>query len=68
MPSNQQFRRFDGKFGISLICLFAVGLVVGFLYNNWTVIETWVPYVLTGVFILLFYRLVVAVEHLTYDN
>ncbi|MUW14464.1 hypothetical protein GJ633_07115 [Halorubrum sp. CBA1125] len=68
MPSNQQIRRYDGKIGISIIGLLAVGLIVGVLYNNWAVIETWLPYVLAGFFIILFYRLVVAVEHLAYDK
>lgn len=68
MPSNQQIRRHDGKIGISIIGLCAVGLVVGVLYAQLTIIETLLSYLLIGVFIFLFYRLVVAVEHLAYAN
>lgn len=68
MSPSQQMQKYDGTIGISIIGLLAVGLVVGVLYNNWAVLETWVAYLFIGVFLLLFYRLVVAVEYLANDN
>jgi hypothetical protein len=68
MSYNQQIRKYDGTVGITIVGLLALGLGVGVLYNNWAVFETWLPYVVIGIFILLFYRLVVAVEHLAYGN
>lgn len=67
MPSKQQLRRHDTTVGISILALIAVGLVAGILLENWTAIDRWLPYVLIGVLIILFYRLVIAVEYLAYD-
>jgi len=68
MSSKQQLRRHDTTVGVSIIVLLVLGLVAGIVLDNWKLIETYFPYILIGVLIVLFYRLVIAVEYLAYDG
>lgn len=68
MPSKKQIRGHDTTVGISIIALLVLGLVAGIVLRNWALIETYLPYLLLGVLIVLFYRLVIAIEHMAYDT
>jgi len=68
MPSKRQLRRHDATAGISIIAVLVLGVVAGVVFRNWTLIETYLPYLLIVVLIVLFYQLVVAIEYLTYDT
>jgi hypothetical protein len=67
MSSKQQFQRYDTTIGIGIVALLIIGIMAGFVLKNWTIIESWLPPMVIGILIVLFYRLVVAVEHLAYD-
>jgi|APHM01.1.fsa_nt_gi hypothetical protein len=68
MPSKQQIRRYDTQIAIGMIVLLSIGILSGITLRNWAIVETYLPPILLGILLVLFYRLVVAVEHLAYGD
>lgn len=68
MSSVQRMRDHDETLRNGLIGLLAAGLLIGLGLDNWAMMETWIPLAGISIVIFLFYRLVVAVEHLVYDS
>lgn len=64
MPSAQQLRKNDELIAAGILAV----LILGIILRNWTLIDTWFPRVVVVLVLLLFYRLVVAVEHLAYET
>lgn len=68
MPSTQSLRDAERTIGLFAVLLVAAGLFFGVLLRNWDVLERGVPLVVVVVVLYLFYRLVVAVEHIAYES
>jgi hypothetical protein len=68
MPSNHVVRTYDRVVGIGLGALIAAGLVAGYAFENWEIVETWIPVAGVAVVVYLLYRFVLAVEHIAYDS
>lgn len=68
MPSEHRLCEYDTAAGVGLGLLLCVGLASGLAFSNWVIVDVWLLAVLTGVVLLLLYRLVVAVEQLAHDG
>lgn len=68
MSSTEYAREYDRLIGLGITALIGVGILSAALLRNWALIETGIPIVVLVLVIYLFYRLVVAVEHLAYDD
>lgn len=68
MPSNPAVRQYDQIIGIGILALFALGIVFGFVFQNWELLESWVPTAAIALIIYLIYRFVRAVEHIAYES
>lgn len=60
MPSEHRLCEYDTAAG--------VGLASGLAFSNWVIVDVWLLAVLTGVVLLLLYRLVVPFEQLAHDG
>ncbi|WP_436348923.1 hypothetical protein [Natronorubrum sp. FCH18a] len=68
MPPNQDVRDAEPVIGYIVGGLIVLGLLSGIILGNWAIWSLWVPLAVTAIVIYLFYRLVLAVEHIAYDS
>ncbi len=66
MPRSDAIQPEDVLIGLALVLLIVLGLLAGFAFENWVLLETWVPFAVLVLLIYLFYRLVIAVEFMAY--
>jgi hypothetical protein len=69
MISKDEIKNYDKYRGVFLSVVIAIGVFSGVVFSNWRIVEIMFNQTtLTVVFLLLMYRLVIAVENMSYEE